>query len=89
MVLSVASATNRARETCRARACTLASDRARLIEMPAVENGMFSPSEFENTLLTTGGKVRLLRTRKYMYSESRRRKDQTDGIELLWCFPAS
>ena len=34
MVLSVASATNRARETCRARACALASDSARLIEMP-------------------------------------------------------
>ena len=33
MVLSVASATNRARETCRARACMLASDCARLIEI--------------------------------------------------------
>ena len=40
MVLSVASATNRARETCRARACTLASDSARLIEMPAVILGV-------------------------------------------------
>ena len=37
VVLSVASATNRARETCRARACTLTSDRARLIEMPVID----------------------------------------------------
>ena len=51
-----------------------------------VENGRFSPSMFENgfkdTVLTAGKKEgRLLRTMKYMYSESIKRKDQTDGLE--------
>ena len=54
-------------------------------ELP-VENDRFYPSKLENafkdTVLMTGEKEsRLLRTRKNMYSELRRRKGQTDHVE--------